>query len=315
MAFLSGVELKLFLPLLMLVLLAVPAVAREDGSVTGPSRRFANPGVRIDEQLDSQVPLDLVFRDENGNDITLGECINGKPTILVLAYFRCPMNCTDVLNGLTDAMRQMPNDFSVGNQFNVLTVSFDEREQPGLARAKKASYLADYGRPGAENGWRFLTGRKEPIRKLTDAVGFRYVFDKVHKEYDHLSGIIVLRPDGRVFRYFYGISYADEKEIKYQNADSFKIGKTTLKLTLVEASDGQVGSLLDKLALRCFTFDHLEQKHSLLLTTVRGAGILTLLTLCFGVGYLLRRERRKPAVAASGGEPPPESEKKTEELS
>ena len=90
--------------------------------------------MRIDEKLDAQVPLDLVFRDENGNDITLGDCVNGKPTILVLAYFRCPMNCTDVLNGLTDAMRQMPNDFSAGGAFNVLTVSFDEREQPSLAK-------------------------------------------------------------------------------------------------------------------------------------------------------------------------------------
>jgi protein SCO1/2 len=280
--------------------------AREDMPKKGESRRPGNPDVRIDEKLDQQVPLDLVFRDEEGNDVSLRECMNGKPTILVLAYFRCPMNCTDVLNGLTDAMRQMPSDFSVGNQFNVLTVSFDEREQPGLARAKKESYLADYGRPGAEKGWRFLTGHKEPIKQLTDAVGYRYVYDKVYKEYDHLSGIIVLRPDGRVFRYFYGIGFNDEREIKYQNADHFKIGKTTLKLSLVEASDGQVGSFTDKLALRCFRFDHLEQNYSMnVLLAVRAGGVLTVLLLCFSVGYYVRRERRRPAALTNGGSESP----------
>ena len=287
--------------------LSVAPVIAGDGLAPKPGepRRLANPDVRIDEQLDSQVPLDLVFRNEDGIDVTLGDCINGKPTILVLAYFRCPMNCTDVLNGLTDAMRQMPNDFSVGNTFNVLTVSFDEREQPGLAREKKKFYLGDYGRPGAEQGWHFLTGKKEPIRRLTEAVGFRFVYDKVYKEYDHLSGIIVLRPDGRVFRYFYGIGYADEKEIRYQTTEGFKIGKTTLKMSLVEASDGQVGSFVDKMALRCFRFDHLERNYSLnVLLVVRVGGILTVLVLCLSVTYYVRRERRasrrKPDVLPSG---------------
>lgn len=294
--------MKRFLLILVLSLTApVPVVAREDmPSQPGTPRRIANPNVRIDEKLDQQVPLDLVFRDEDGNDITIGDCIGGKPTILVLAYYRCPMNCTDVLNGLTDAMRQMPNDFTAGQQFNVLTVSFDEREQPSLAKEKRQWYLKDYGRPGAEKGWRFLTGKKEPIRRLTDAVGFRFVYDKVYKEYDHLSGIIVLRPDGRVFRYFYGISYADEKEIKYQTPEAFKIAKTTLKLSLVEASDGQVGSLIDKLALRCYRFDHLEGDYRAgsILLAVRVGGVLTVLFLCFGVGYLVRRERRKSSALA-----------------
>ena len=309
--FATGVELKRFLPALVFLLAAaIPAVAREDGPPKkGEPRRLANPDVRIDEKLDGQVPLDLVFRDEDGNDITLGECINGKPTILVPAYFRCPMNCTDVLNGLLDAMNQMTKEFAAGTQFNVVTFSFDEREQPGLARDKKKWYFENYKWAGDPKGWRFLTGKKEPIRKLTDAVGYRYVYDKVYKEFDHLSGIIVLRPDGRVFRYFYGIGFNEEREIKYQNADSFKIGKTTLKLSLVEASDGQVGSFVDKLALRCFRFDHLEQNYSMnVLLAVRAGGVLMVLILCCSVGYYVRRERRKPAAAAS--EPG-----KTEELS
>jgi protein SCO1 len=284
---------------------ALPAPAG-DGLAPKPGepRRLANPDVRIDEKLDAQVPLDLVFRDEMGQDVTLGDCINGKPTILVLAYFRCPMNCTDVLNGLTDAMKQMPMNFSIGGSFNVLTVSFDEREQPGLARDKKKSYLQEYGRPGAENGWHFLTGRKEPIRKLADAVGFRFVYDKVYKEYDHLSGIIVLRPDGRVFRYFYGISYGDEKEIKYPTTEGFKVGKTTLKMSLVEASDGQVGSLLDKLALRCYRFDHLARGYQFnVLVAVRIGGVLTVLLLCAAVAFYVRNERRKNGANPAGMNP------------
>jgi len=297
---------KFLIVLLFVVAVAAPAPAG-DGLAPKPGepRRLANPDVRIDEKLDAQVPLDLVFRDEMGQEVTLGDCINGKPTILVLAYFRCPMNCTDVLNGLTDAMKQMPMNFSIGGAFNVLTVSFDEREQPGLAREKKKSYLQEYGRPGAENGWRFLTGRKEPIRKLTDAVGFRFVYDKVYKEYDHLSGVIVLRPDGRVFRYFYGISYGDEKEIKYQTTEGFKIGKTTLKLSLVEASDGQIGSLLDRLALRCYRFDHLQRdyKAANILMVVRMGGVLTVLLLCAGVALYVRNERRKNGASPAGMNP------------
>ncbi|MDB5307764.1 MAG: hypothetical protein JWO38_1966 [Gemmataceae bacterium] len=287
---------RLILPLVLVLGLAAPAAA-VDGLAPRPGegRRPGNPGVRIDEKLGEQVPLDLTFRGEDGADITLGECVGGKPTVLVLAYYRCPMNCTDVLNGLVAAMREMPADFSAGGAFNVVTVSFDEREQPGLAQEKRKSYLAEYGRPGAEAGWHFLTGRKESIRRLTDAVGFRYVYDKVYKEYDHLSGIIVLRPNGQVFRYFYGIGYGGDKEIRYDTETGFTIGKTTLKMSLVEASDGKVGSLLDKLALRCFRFDHLEQKYSLnVLLAVRAGGILTVVLLAAAVTYFVRRERRKP---------------------
>ncbi|HEY2908985.1 MAG TPA: SCO family protein [Gemmataceae bacterium] len=265
----------------------------------GIPRTQIDPKVRIDEKLDAQVPLDLTFRDEDGNDITLGQCVNGKPTILVLAYFRCPMNCTDVLNGLTDAMRQMPNDFSAGGAFNVLTVSFDEREQPDLAKKKRESYLQLYGRPGAEKGWHFLTGDKEPIKQLTDAVGFRYAYSRQYKEYDHLSGIIVLRPDGRVFRYFYGIVYSGENQIQYPTTDGFQIGKTTLKLSLVEASDGQVGSLMDKLAIRCFRFDHLTRKYSTnVLLAVQVGGLATVLGLGATVFYFVRKERRRPKAPA-----------------
>jgi protein SCO1/2 len=270
--------------------LAAPALAQNwREPQQGAPRATPNPDVTIEEKVGAQLPTDLTFRDEAGNDITLGACIGGKPTVLVLAYYRCPMNCTDVLNGLVDAMRAMPADFSVGGAFNVVTISFDPKEQPGLAAEKKASYLKMYGRPGAETGWRFLTGNGGTIKRLTDAVGFRYAYDKVFKEYDHPSGVTVLTPEGKVARYFYGQKYDGEYRVPG--------GTTTLRLSLVEASEGKVGSLLDRLILRCYRFDHLEKKYSLnILLAVRVGGVLTVLLLAAGVTYFVRRERRpRPA--------------------
>lgn len=272
--------------------LAMPVAARDGLMPQIGATRNTNPDVGIDDKVGQQVPMNLVFRNENGDAVTLGDCIGGKPTILVLAYFRCPMNCTDVLNGLTDAMRAMPQDFSVGGAFNVVTVSFDPKEQPELARMKKQSYLEMYGRPGSENGWHFLTGARDPIKILTDAVGFRYVYDKVYKEYDHPIGVVLLTPEGKIARYFYGIDYGSEYRVPG--------GTTTLRLSIVEASNGKVGSLLDKLILSCYRFDHLEKEYSLnILLGVRVGGVLTVLLLAGAVTFFVRRERRRTAARAA----------------
>ena len=294
------------LTLLLVCGLAAPAIA-VDGMAPKPgeAKALTNPGVGIDEKVGEQLPLDLVFADETGKDVTLRDCIGGKPTILVLAYYRCPMNCTDVLNGLVDALRAMPSDMSVGGAFNVLTVSFDPKELPSLAQEKKKRYLADYGRPGAEEGWHFLTGKigttprqkEETILKLTDTVGFKFVYDKVFKEYDHATGVVVLTPEGKVARYFYGIKYDGEYRVPG--------GSTTLRLSLVEASEGKVGSLLDRLILRCYRFDHLERKYSLnIMLVVRAAGVMTVVGLGTMVGFFLIRDRRRAraGVAAGGGD-------------
>jgi len=282
---------------------ATPALAQNwREPAAGDAKRVANPAVTIDDRVGEQVPLDVTFADETGADITLGDCIGGKPTILVLAYYRCPMNCTDVLNGLVDAMRAMPGDFSVGGAFNVVTVSFDPKEQADIAAAKKASYLALYGRPGAEAGWRFLTGRRgdaarkkeDAIHRLTDAVGFKYAYDKVYKEYDHPTGVVVLTPTGKISRYFYGQKYDGEYRVPG--------GTTTLRLSLVEASEGKAGSLLDRLILSCYRFDHLERKYSLnVLLAVRVGGALTLLSLAAMAAYFGVRGRRPTAVVPAGG--------------
>lgn len=283
--------------LLFTLALATP-VGAVDGLAPKPvePKRVANTDVGIDDKVGEQVPLGLEFANENGDTVTLGDCIAGKPTILVLAYYRCPMNCTDVLNGLVDAMRTMPADFSVGGAFNVVTVSFDAKEQPGLAAEKKTAYLRDYGRPGVDAGWHFLTGkrnapvrwREETIKQLTDAVGFRFVYDRVYKEYDHPTGVVVLTPGGKISRYFYGQKYDGEYKVPG--------GTTTLRLSLVEASEGKVGSLLDRLILRCFRFDHIEKKYSLnILMAIRVGGVLTVLSLVTAVAYFTVRGRRQPA--------------------
>jgi protein SCO1/2 len=231
--------------------------------------------VGFDQRLNEQVPLDLEFRDEAGRTVRLAEYFDGKPVVLVLAYYRCPMLCTEVLNGLVKAMIDVP--LSAGRDFNVLTVSFDPREQPDLAAAKRRAYLDRYGRAGAERGWHFLTGDEGPIKRLTEAVGFRYTYDPRHDEFAHASGIMVLTPSGKVSRYFL--------DVKYSPRD--------LRLGLVEASEGRIGSPWDKALLFCFHYDPREGKYGVaVMNAVRAGGVLTVLALAAFVGVLWRRERK-----------------------
>jgi len=255
-----------------------------NGTFSGASPKKPAPAARIDEQIGAQVPLDLVFRDENEQPITLAECMNGKVTILVPVYYRCPMNCNETLNGLLDALRQMPPDFTAGDKFNIVTFSLDPKEHYTLARDKKAYYIAEYGRPGAEKGWRFLTGTQESVVALTEAVGYRYEYDRAFKEYNHPSGIIILTPEGKVARYFYGIGFDSEYRIPG--------GKTTLRLSLVEASDGKIGSLTDKLILLCYRFDHTKGYSLQIMRAVQIGGVITMIIMAVGITVALRRERR-----------------------
>lgn len=275
---------------------APPALAQGVLPESSPPQRQSE-SVRFDEKIGTQVPLDLVLRNEKDEPVTLAECMAGKPTILVMAYYRCTVLCTQVNAGLVKSMREMPNDYSAGPQYRVVTVSMDPKEHGDLARRKKEMSIGEYGRPGADEGWRFLTGNKEAIAQLTEAVGFRYEFDKVFKEYNHPSGIILLSPLGKVTRYFYGIDYDGEKRLEGG-------GATNLRLSLIEAADGKGGSLLDKLTLACFSWNPHNKKYT---PTVRGmmkiAGVITLVALGLGIGLALVRERRRrslaPAVTAT----------------
>jgi protein SCO1/2 len=286
------VSRSVLLTLAVALAATAPAAAqRQPARQPGEGQQTDNPDVRIDEAVGAPLPADLLFRNERNEEVTLGECISGKPTILVLAYYRCPMNCNDVLDGLIDALRAFPPGFDAGGPFNVVVVSFDPKETPAQAADKKKHYVAQYGRPGADAGWHFLTGRREPIRALTDAVGFRYAYDKAFKEYDHPSGVVVLTPEGKIARYFYGINYGGEYRVPG--------GTTTLRLSLVEAGEGKVGSLLDRLILRCYRFDYSTHKYTPnVMLAVRVAGGLTVLMLAAGVVFFRARERRRTAARA-----------------
>jgi protein SCO1/2 len=236
--------------------------------------------VGLDQRLGEQVPLDVEFRDETNRAVRLGDYFDGKPVILVLAYYRCPMLCTQVLNGLVDSLRGITLD--AGAQFQVVVVSFDARERFALAAAKKGSYVESYGRPGTADGWHFLTGEQAAIDQLAQAVGFRYVYDAEHDQFAHASGIVVLTPQGRIARYFFGIDYPPRD----------------LRLTLVEASGGKIGSPVDRVLLLCYHFDPATGKYTAqVMTFIRLGGALTLVVLGFFLTRAWLRSRRQPARA------------------
>jgi protein SCO1/2 len=218
--------------------------------------------VRFDQRLNNQVPLKIRFTDESGNEKPLAEYLHGKPAILNLVYFECPMLCTETLNGLTRALRSLR--WTAGDQFNVLSVSFNPQERPHLAAAKKRNYLALYGRPQAAGGWFFLTGAAEPVRRLTDAVGFRYAYDPQLKQYAHPTGLVILTPDGQVSRYLFGAEYSPRD----------------LRLALTEAGAGKIGSPTDRLLLTCYHYDPLTGRYNLAIFQILKIGaIVTLLIL------------------------------------
>jgi protein SCO1/2 len=239
-------------------------------------------GVRIEQNLNEQVPVDLGFRDESGQPVHLADLFQEKPVILVLAYYRCPRLCTEVLNGLLDGLRAVP--LNAGEKFNVVVVSFDPREGADLAAAKKRNYVDSYGREGAEDGWHFLTGDQENIDRLTEAVGFYYSYDPKSDQFAHASGITVLTPQGKIARYFFGIKFSPRD----------------LRLGLVEASEGKIGSPVDQLLLFCFHYDPGSGQYApAVLNLVRLAGVLTVLGLGLFLALMWRRERHRPLSVVS----------------
>jgi protein SCO1 len=242
------------------------------------------PDVGIDQRLNNQVPLDLSFRDESGRVVKLREYFNGKPVLLTPVYFSCPMLCSQVLYGVNESLSDMR--FSVGQEFNVLTVSFDPRDTPQLAAQKKAEQVRHYGRAGASDGWHFLTGDETSIKRLMDAVGFRYKFDPETNQFAHGAGVMVLTPDGKVARYFYGIQYPPRD----------------LRLGLVEASADRIGSPVDQVLLLCYHYDPVTGKYSAVtMNFVRLGGALTLALLGGFVFVMLRRERARRGVEKESG--------------
>jgi protein SCO1/2 len=239
---------------------AIPAPLREIG---------------FDQNIDQHVPLDTAFRDEAGAAVHLGDYFGKRPVVLVFAYYDCPMLCTMVINGLSSALGVM--NLEPGQDFEIVTVSFNPRDTPATAAAKKAAYIARYKRVGAAGGWHFLTGDQPDIDRLTKAAGFRYVWDEATKQYAHPSGVVVLTPDGRLSKYLFGIEY----------------GPRDLRFAIVEASNGKAGTAVDALLLYCYHYDPMTGRYGLaIMRAIRLGGAATVLALGAFIIVMVRRERQ-----------------------
>jgi protein SCO1 len=237
-----------------------------------PSRLLQSVG--ISQKIGAQVPLDLPFIDESGKEVTLRQYFQ-KPVILALVYYQCPSLCNMVLNGVLRSVKQL--DLRVGDQYEVVAVSFDPRETPEMAFAKKQTYLSKDPRPNAERGWHFLTGLETSSKALADSLGFRYAYDAMTNQYAHSSAIMILTPGGKVSRYFYGIDYPVRD----------------VRLALVEASNERIGTPTDQVLLYCFHYDPATGKYALVVMNVlRLAGALTVAMLAAFMIVMFRRDFR-----------------------
>jgi protein SCO1 len=251
---------------LVACLLLFTAAAHAD---TPPAYKSPLDDIGIDQNLGQQVPADLMFKDENGHDVRLGQYFHGKPVILTLVYFECPMLCTMVLNDLVRSLNMV--SLEPGRDFEMVTVSFDPGDTPDLAYRKKRSYLSAYQRDGAEAGWHFLTGQQLAITALTKAVGFRYHWDPIHQVFAHASGIMVLTPAGKLSRYYFGIDYAP----------------VDLKLSLIDASGDTIGSKTDQILLYCCAYDPSTGRYGWVIARLLQIfGGLTVLALALLIGLL-----------------------------
>jgi len=239
-----------------------------------PPASVRPPGLKnvgIEQHLDQQIPPDLNFRDESGKPVRLGDYFGQKPMILNLVYYNCPMLCGEVLSGLESALRVLK--FEVGKEFDVLTVSFDPRETPDMATKKRAEFLKRYGRPGAAEGWHFLTGPQESIDALTKAAGFQYQYDPKTGQFAHATAIMVLTPDGKIAQYYYGVEYAPKD----------------LRLGLIQASENKIGTLADQVLLYCYHYDPTTGKYGAIISRVlQLSALATILALGIFMTVLIR---------------------------
>ncbi|HEY6050554.1 MAG TPA: SCO family protein [Thermoanaerobaculia bacterium] len=245
--------------------------------------------VGIDQRLGAQIPLDAILQDEQGRAVRLGQFFGPRPVVLVLAYYNCPMLCTQVLNGTLSSLRVL--SFDAGKEFEVVVVSFDPRDRPADAAAKKAPYVKEYGRPGTENGWHFLTGGPASIARLTSAVGFRYKFDESLGQFAHASAIFVATPDGRLSRTLFGIEYAPRD----------------VRLALIEAANRKIGTPVDQILLYCYHYDPKIGKYgAVVMNMVRMGGVAAVAILTTFLLVMWRRDRKRDAAkAAAAGLPSP----------
>jgi protein SCO1/2 len=266
--------------LFMLVALAL-AFARAEAAPPLSAAEAARQS-SFEQKLGAQIPLDAVFRDERGNAVRFGDCLKGRPVILVMGYSDCPMLCSLVLNGVVESMNDLRA--TAGQGFDLIDVSIDPAQSFEKAAAMKRTYFKRYARAGAQKGWHFLTGDADSIRRVTDAAGFHYVYDPASKQFAHPSGLVVLTPDGKVSRYFFGVTF-DPRE---------------LQSALTKADSRGIGSAVEELLLLCFRSNAMGGKYGpLIMNAMRAGAAATLL----GLGLLIYRLSRQigaaPAPAAS----------------
>jgi protein SCO1/2 len=267
---------------IVLFISASPAFAQETPGSIGER-------VGFDQRLGEQIPLGARFRDEAGRSVALGEYFGKRPVILTLAYYNCPLLCTQVLNGVARGLK--PLSISIGKDFDVVTLSIDPTEEPSLAAAKKAAYLGRYDRPGPESeaGWHFLTGETPAIEALAKSVGFRYTYNPRTKLYAHAAGMVILSPSGRISRYFYGFDYSP-KEIQF---------------ALKEAATEKVGLPISRVLLLCYDYDAATGKYTLsILRVLRLAAIATALGVATFMAIMFWRERRESISEGVRATPP-----------
>jgi protein SCO1/2 len=242
--------------------------------------------VRIEQKLNQQLPLDLVFRDETGQEVKLGKYFGQKPVVLALVYYDCPMLCTQIMNGMVTSFRVLP--FQMGKEFDVVTISFDPRETAALAASKKqvyVDYLPDKMHEAANKGWHFLTGDQANIERIADAVGFRYHYDEQTKQFAHASAIMVATPEGKLSHYFYGVNYSARD----------------LRFGLIEASQNKIGSLTEQLSLYCYMYDPATGKYgAAVMRVLRIAGVLTLIGIIAMIFLLKGRSPQQVAGTTRG---------------
>jgi protein SCO1/2 len=254
-------------------LLLCTTIARADRIEAAPD---ALKGIGIDEKGGSMLPLDAVFKDEKGQVVTLNDYFHhDRPVILQLSYFGCPMLCGLVSNGMVDSLNDLK--LEMGKDFDVIDLSFDPTETPTLANLKKQSFLSAYNRPAGAASWHFLTGTQASIDRVTQAVGFQYKWIEEKHQFSHPAALILLAPDGKISRYLYGVKY-DPK---------------TLRLSLVEASQGKIGTTVDRVLLTCFHYDAYAGKYNVAaMTIMRIGGVVTVIALSAVISGWLIKERR-----------------------
>jgi len=239
--------------------------------------------ITFDQNIGQQISRDLTFRDSDGTRFQLGAHFGSKPALLVLGYYHCPMLCTLISNGLIEALQELR--FNVGKDFDVINVSIDPRETPALAAGKKTEYLKRYGRPGAENGWHFLTGDEKTISTIAREAGFRFAYDSASGGYAHPSGVIVLTPQGKISRYFLGVNL-DPRE---------------LRQAVTAAARDETGSVIQRLVLLCYHYNPITGKYgSLIMLVLRASGIATVLAVIAFVIWMVGRDRRARRLIGAG---------------